>query len=54
MLKNGRTHAIGPPDSVLTELTIQEAFGLPVQIIQPGLTPYPVIVPNVVPVYHLS
>lgn len=53
MLKNGRTHAIGPPDSVLTELTIQEAFGLPVQIIQPGLTPYPVIVPNVTPAYHL-
>lgn len=54
MLKGGRTHAIGPPESVLTEKAIQEAFGLPVQIIQSEMTPYPVIVPNVVPVYHIS
>jgi iron complex transport system ATP-binding protein len=53
MLKNGRTHAIGSPESVLTELAIQEAFGLPVQIIQPEMTPYPVIVPTVAPVYQI-
>lgn len=54
MLKGGRIHAIGPPENVLTEQAIQEAFGLPVQIIQSEMTPYPVIVPNVVPVYHIS
>lgn len=54
MLKNGHMHAIGLPENVLTEQAIQEAFGLPVQIIQPEMTPYPVIVPQVAPVsYHL-
>ena len=54
MLKSGRTHAIGLPENVLTEQIIQEAFGLPVQIIQPEMTPYPVIVPQVAPIpYNL-
>lgn len=53
MLKAGRTHAMGVPENVLTEESIREAFGLPVQIIQPEMTPYPVIVPNVAPVYKL-
>ena len=54
MLKNGHMHAIGLPENVLTEQAIHEAFGLPVQIIQPEMTPYPVIVPQVAPVaYHL-
>jgi len=54
MLRGGRMHAIGLPENVLTEQTIQEAFGLPVQIIQPETTPYPVIVPHVAAVsYHL-
>lgn len=53
MLKNGRIHAIGAPESVLTERTIQEAFGLPVQIVQPETMPYPVIVPNVTPIYEI-
>ncbi|MCF0071584.1 heme ABC transporter ATP-binding protein [Dyadobacter sp. CY261] len=50
MLKAGRTHGVGAPEDVLTEQAIHEAFGLPVQIIQPELTPYPVIVPHVAPV----
>lgn len=54
MLKSGRTHAMGSPESVLTEQAIQEAFGLPVQIIQSEMTPCPVIVPTVAPVYHIS
>ncbi|WP_342086718.1 heme ABC transporter ATP-binding protein [Dyadobacter sp. OTU695] len=53
MLKNGCIHAIGAPESVLTERAIQEAFGLPVQIVQPETMPYPVIVPNVAPVYEI-
>lgn len=52
MLKNGRMHAIGLPENVLTEQAIQEAFGLPVHIIQPEMTPYPVIVPQVIPASH--
>lgn len=52
MLKNGRPHAIGTPETVLTEQAIHEAFGLPVQIIQPDTTPYPVIVPQVAPVSY--
>jgi iron complex transport system ATP-binding protein len=52
MLKEGRAHAIGSPENVLTEQTIREAFGLPVQIIQTEMTPYPVIVPNVAPVSY--
>lgn len=50
MLKDGRSYANGTPQEVLTESAIQAAFGLPVQIIQPELTPYPVIVPNISPV----
>nr|WP_295925741.1 heme ABC transporter ATP-binding protein [uncultured Dyadobacter sp.] len=53
MLKAGRVLSTGSPEAVLTEQSICEAFGLPVQIIQPGLTPYPVIVPNMPAVpYH--
>lgn len=52
MLKGGRVHAIGAPEQVLTEQSIHEAFGLPVQIIQPELTPYPVIVPTMTPVSY--
>jgi iron complex transport system ATP-binding protein len=50
MLKDGRSYASGTPEEVLTENSIQAAFGLPVHIIQPELTPYPVIVPNMAPV----
>lgn len=53
MLKGGRTHATGTPEEVLTEQAIHEAFGLPVQIIQPDLTPYPVIVPHVSRVHNI-
>ncbi|GGN09232.1 hemin import ATP-binding protein HmuV [Dyadobacter beijingensis] len=53
MLKSGRTHAIGTPENVLTEQSIHEAFGLPVQIIQHDLTPYPVIVPHVAPSFNI-
>lgn len=50
MLKAGRMHSTGAPEAVLTEQSISEAFGLPVRIIQSGLIPYPVIVPNMAPV----
>lgn len=52
MLKDGQMRATGSPEAVLTERSIHEAFGLPVQIIQSGLMPYPVIVPNMAPVSY--
>lgn len=50
MLKKGKTFAIGTAHDVLTGENIREAFGVSVRIIQPDDTPFPVIIPEAMPV----
>jgi iron complex transport system ATP-binding protein len=32
LLKQGRIHAFGPPEAVLTEAALSEAFGVPIHV----------------------
>jgi iron complex transport system ATP-binding protein len=50
MLKKGKIFAIGKAHEVLTGENIKEAFGVSVRIIKPDDTPFPVIIPESMPV----
>lgn len=44
-MKNGAIHAAGPPQEVLTEATVEQAFGLPCRVIPDPTSGKPMVLP---------